>query len=246
MPCESLPQARQFDFWLGRWRVEDAGGAIDHEQPPAVSRGFDAVGVELPGDEPEVTTWGEGGVAAGGSAPVVEVYGEELGQERVGDIGGAAGDDDVVEERSGQGNLGDGGAIAGERCWGIAPTGSSTDGSVGRSKLSSMRSGPKLDESESIGTSSRVVGASPSPLSSRSEKSPSPATDESDGSVVRYHPWAGVVLNLGLDHKSPAEVLDMFQTFNIPFFSWIMTECRKAVPVSHGISDAFSTGSQAQ
>jgi hypothetical protein len=27
MPCESLPQARQFDFWLGRWRVEDAGGA---------------------------------------------------------------------------------------------------------------------------------------------------------------------------------------------------------------------------
>jgi hypothetical protein len=27
MPCESMPQARQFDFWLGQWRVEDAGGA---------------------------------------------------------------------------------------------------------------------------------------------------------------------------------------------------------------------------
>ncbi|MBE0565943.1 MAG: hypothetical protein IH621_08310, partial [Krumholzibacteria bacterium] len=37
--------------------------------------------------------------------------------------------------------------------------------------------------------------------------------DESDGSLVRYHPWCGVVLNLGLDHKAPAEVLAMFRTF---------------------------------
>jgi UDP-N-acetylmuramate--alanine ligase len=37
--------------------------------------------------------------------------------------------------------------------------------------------------------------------------------DESDGSLVRYHPWAGVILNLGLDHKEPAEVMAMFQTF---------------------------------
>ncbi len=37
--------------------------------------------------------------------------------------------------------------------------------------------------------------------------------DESDGSVVRYHPWCGVVLNLGLDHKEPAEIMDMFRTF---------------------------------
>lgn len=37
--------------------------------------------------------------------------------------------------------------------------------------------------------------------------------DESDGSVVRYHPWAGVVLNLGLDHKQPAEIMAMFRTF---------------------------------
>jgi UDP-N-acetylmuramoyl-L-alanyl-D-glutamate--2,6-diaminopimelate ligase len=27
---------------------------------------------------------------------------------------------------------------------------------------------------------------------------------------------------------------DMFQTFIIPFFSWIMTECKNAVPTSHG------------
>ena len=37
--------------------------------------------------------------------------------------------------------------------------------------------------------------------------------DESDGSLVRYRPWAGVILNLGLDHKSPAEIMDMFRIF---------------------------------
>ena len=37
--------------------------------------------------------------------------------------------------------------------------------------------------------------------------------DESDGSVVRYHPWTGVVLNLGLDHKEPDEIMAMFRTF---------------------------------
>lgn len=37
--------------------------------------------------------------------------------------------------------------------------------------------------------------------------------DESDGSLVRYHPWAGVILNLGLDHKTPEEVMAMFRTF---------------------------------
>ena len=37
-----------------------------------------------------------------------------------------------------------------------------------------------------------------------------------------------------------------FQTFIMPRFSCIITECRKAVPVIHGSSEAFSTGSQAQ
>ncbi len=37
--------------------------------------------------------------------------------------------------------------------------------------------------------------------------------DESDGSLVRYHPWCGLVLNLGLDHKTPAEIMAMFTTF---------------------------------
>ncbi len=39
---------------------------------------------------------------------------------------------------------------------------------------------------------------------------------------------------------------ETFQIFSIPRFSWIITECRNAVPVSHGSSEAFSTGSQAQ
>ena len=37
-----------------------------------------------------------------------------------------------------------------------------------------------------------------------------------------------------------------FQFFIMPRFSCIMTECRKAVPVSQGMSEAFSTGSQPQ
>src|SRR5215467_16317252 len=37
-----------------------------------------------------------------------------------------------------------------------------------------------------------------------------------------------------------------FHTFIIPRFSCIITECKKAVPVSHGSKDAFSTGSQPQ
>ena len=37
-----------------------------------------------------------------------------------------------------------------------------------------------------------------------------------------------------------------FQAFIMPRFSCIMTECRKAVPVSQGRKLAFSTGSQPQ
>ena len=43
-----------------------------------------------------------------------------------------------------------------------------------------------------------------------------------------------------------ASTSETFHTFSIPRFSWIITECRNAVPISHGISEAFSTGSQAQ
>ena len=43
-----------------------------------------------------------------------------------------------------------------------------------------------------------------------------------------------------------ATISDTFQTFSIPRFSWTITECRNAVPASHGISEAFSTGSHPQ
>ena len=38
----------------------------------------------------------------------------------------------------------------------------------------------------------------------------------------------------------------MFQSFSIRRRSWIMTEWSSAVPVSHGMNAAFSTGSHAQ
>ena len=41
-------------------------------------------------------------------------------------------------------------------------------------------------------------------------------------------------------------ISDTFQTLSMPRFSCTMIECRKAVPASHGISAAFSTGSQPQ
>ncbi len=38
----------------------------------------------------------------------------------------------------------------------------------------------------------------------------------------------------------------IFHRLNKPLFSWIMTECKNAVPDNHGMKAAFSTGSQAQ
>src|SRR5438270_3942208 len=46
--------------------------------------------------------------------------------------------------------------------------------------------------------------------------------------------------------RNVAETSTIFQTFIMPFFSCIMTEWRNAVAVIHGMSEAFSTGSQPQ
>ena len=43
-----------------------------------------------------------------------------------------------------------------------------------------------------------------------------------------------------------AKISHMFHIFSMPRFSCIMTECRNAVPVSQGMNEAFSTGSQPQ
>ncbi len=45
--------------------------------------------------------------------------------------------------------------------------------------------------------------------------------DESDGSLVRYHPAVGVILNLQRDHQEPAIVLETFRTFR--------SQCREAI-----------------
>src|SRR5579883_456298 len=49
-----------------------------------------------------------------------------------------------------------------------------------------------------------------------------------------------------MQRKNVVETSTTFHTFIMPFFSCIITECRNAVAVIHGSSDAFSTGSQAQ
>src|SRR5260370_14738376 len=49
-----------------------------------------------------------------------------------------------------------------------------------------------------------------------------------------------------IQSKNVQNTSHTFHTFIMPRFSCIITECRNAVPVSHGSSDAFSTGSQPQ
>ena len=49
-----------------------------------------------------------------------------------------------------------------------------------------------------------------------------------------------------IDSAKAPVISAMFQTLSMPLRSCTITECRKAVATSHGISAAFSTGSQAQ
>ncbi len=49
-----------------------------------------------------------------------------------------------------------------------------------------------------------------------------------------------------IDSENVRITSSAFHTLSMPLRSWIITECRNAVPVSQGMSDAFSTGSQAQ
>ena len=52
--------------------------------------------------------------------------------------------------------------------------------------------------------------------------------DESDGSVVRYHPAVGVVLNLQRDHKEMDTVAEMFRVFR--------AQVREAIVLGQGVS----------
>src|SRR5712671_900217 len=81
--------------------------------------------------------------------------------------------------------------------------------------------------------------------------------------IIRNHPnhapivdWANACTELmiplrvrkvpRIESQNVAKISHMFQTFSMPRFSCIITECRNAVPVNHGINEAFSTGSHPQ
>jgi len=49
-----------------------------------------------------------------------------------------------------------------------------------------------------------------------------------------------------IDSRKVTTTSTTFHFRSIPRFSWIMIECRNAVPVSQGRNEAFSTGSQDQ
>ncbi len=66
--------------------------------------------------------------------------------------------------------------------------------------------------------------------------------DESDGSLVRYHPWCGVVLNLGLDHKEPAEIMTMFTTFRDNVTGPLIVADTPELAALHPGSQLFGTG----
>jgi len=50
--------------------------------------------------------------------------------------------------------------------------------------------------------------------------------DESDGTLVKYEPWLGVVLNVSKDHKEVGDILAMFETFKRHSASLIAHEAR--------------------
>jgi UDP-N-acetylmuramate-alanine ligase len=69
--------------------------------------------------------------------------------------------------------------------------------------------------------------------------------DESDGSLVRYSPAIGVVLNLQRDHKEMSEVAAMFETFRARTReAFVVGEDERLVPLADGAS-VFGLGPRA-
>jgi UDP-N-acetylmuramate--alanine ligase len=70
--------------------------------------------------------------------------------------------------------------------------------------------------------------------------------DESDGSVVRYHPAVGAILNLQRDHKEMAEVAAMFAAFRGQAREgFVVGEAANLAPFAQGAT-VFGFGSGAQ
>ena len=114
------------------------------------------------------------------------------------------------------------------------------------------KNAPSRDSGESI----RPGDRSRSPLQ---PMSPTVEKTMSAKKLMRAIPILDVV-NACTDSSTPERVIhvprivranvahnsEMFHTRNMPRRSCTKTECKYAVPVSHGSNDAFSTGSQAQ
>jgi len=70
--------------------------------------------------------------------------------------------------------------------------------------------------------------------------------DESDGSVVRYHPAVGVILNLQRDHKEMAEVAGMFAAFRAQARAgFVVGEAANLAPFAAGAT-VFGFGPEAR
>jgi UDP-N-acetylmuramate--alanine ligase len=69
--------------------------------------------------------------------------------------------------------------------------------------------------------------------------------DESDGSVVRYRPALGVILNLQRDHKEMDEVAAMFTAFRAQARDFVVGEAANLAPFAQGAT-VFGFGPGAQ
>lgn len=66
--------------------------------------------------------------------------------------------------------------------------------------------------------------------------------DESDGSIVNYHPEIGVLLNIDKDHKELEELNDIFQTFKNNSNKFIVNAAHElAAPFSENTNQDFSS-----
>lgn len=66
--------------------------------------------------------------------------------------------------------------------------------------------------------------------------------DESDGSIVNYHPEIGLLLNIDKDHKEIEELNEIFQTFKNNSNKFIVNAAHElAAPFSENINQDFSS-----
>ncbi len=113
----------------------------------------------------------------------------------------------------------------------------------------------KADSREKIESSS-LWPRSRSSRQASSEKAPSMTRARNTRKKMPIEPWVKActepmmperVRNVPNSVRLKVRMISVrFQSFSMRRRSWIITECRNAVAVSHGMKAAFSTGSHAQ